>query len=350
MIIDPGREIRLNHVILAVGRLRPGDDARAGPGRDERRRRTGEPAVSGDEGVGHPARRLLPLLRQPAAADRARRAALRGRLRAADRLRPTSRTCCWRARRRGRRKSRCARRWARAADGCSGSCSSRASCSPTIGGAAGLLVALWAVDAINAIIPPTLLPVPDVQIDATVLLFALGLTVVTGLLFGIAPAWHARQGRLERGSEAGDARVERRAPAPAQRSRRRGARARDDSFDRRRPAGAEPAAAAARQPRLPARSAADLPALAAADEVSGREEHRVLSRAAGHAARHAGRPRCRRVERHPVRQRRLHADADRDHRTVAVAAGDGDADRLAGRHAGIFPGDEHPVAARPRLR
>jgi putative ABC transport system permease protein len=60
-----------------------------------------------------------------------------------------------------------------------------------IGGAAGLLAAVWAVDAINAVIPPNLLPVPDVRVDATVLWFALALTAATGLLFGIAPAWHA---------------------------------------------------------------------------------------------------------------------------------------------------------------
>jgi putative ABC transport system permease protein len=61
----------------------------------------------------------------------------------------------------------------------------------SIGGAAGLLAALWGVDAINAVIPPNLLPVPDVRIDATVLVFAVVLTIATGLLFGIAPAWHA---------------------------------------------------------------------------------------------------------------------------------------------------------------
>jgi putative ABC transport system permease protein len=61
----------------------------------------------------------------------------------------------------------------------------------TIGGAAGLLAASWAVDAIDAVMPANLLPVPEVRVDATVLLFAVALTVVTGLLFGIAPAWHA---------------------------------------------------------------------------------------------------------------------------------------------------------------
>ena len=61
----------------------------------------------------------------------------------------------------------------------------------SLGGAVGLLAALWGIDAINAVMPVNLLPVPDVGIDATVLLFAIGLTIATGLLFGIAPAWHA---------------------------------------------------------------------------------------------------------------------------------------------------------------
>src|SRR4051812_38020651 len=61
----------------------------------------------------------------------------------------------------------------------------------SIGGAAGLLAAMWGVDAINAVMPANLLPVSDVRVDATVLLFAVVLTIVTGLLFGIAPAWHA---------------------------------------------------------------------------------------------------------------------------------------------------------------
>jgi putative ABC transport system permease protein len=59
------------------------------------------------------------------------------------------------------------------------------------GGAAGLLGAFWAVRAINLALPPNTLPVPQVEMDATVLWYAFGITVVTGLLFGIAPAWRA---------------------------------------------------------------------------------------------------------------------------------------------------------------
>jgi putative ABC transport system permease protein len=60
-----------------------------------------------------------------------------------------------------------------------------------IGGAAGLLAAVWAVEAIDAMLPPNLLPVPHLGIDTTVLVFAIALTVATGLFFGIAPAWHS---------------------------------------------------------------------------------------------------------------------------------------------------------------
>jgi putative ABC transport system permease protein len=57
------------------------------------------------------------------------------------------------------------------------------------GGAAGLLVAVWALHAVNQMLPPNTLPVPAVEMDSKVVLFALGSTIVTGLLFGIAPAW-----------------------------------------------------------------------------------------------------------------------------------------------------------------
>ncbi|HKW61445.1 MAG TPA: ABC transporter permease [Candidatus Acidoferrum sp.] len=57
------------------------------------------------------------------------------------------------------------------------------------GGVAGLLVAMWALRAINHTLPANTLPIPSIEMDATVLWYALALTLVTGLLFGIAPAW-----------------------------------------------------------------------------------------------------------------------------------------------------------------
>jgi putative ABC transport system permease protein len=58
-----------------------------------------------------------------------------------------------------------------------------------VGGGVGFIGAFWAVGAINGALPPTILPIPDVHADASVLLFALAATVITGLLFGVAPAW-----------------------------------------------------------------------------------------------------------------------------------------------------------------
>jgi len=61
----------------------------------------------------------------------------------------------------------------------------------TIGGATGLALATWAIPAIDAVLPPNILPVSGVQLDVTVVAFALALSIATGLLFGVAPAWRA---------------------------------------------------------------------------------------------------------------------------------------------------------------
>ena len=58
-----------------------------------------------------------------------------------------------------------------------------------VGGGIGLAGAFWAVYALNSALPANTLPIPEVHVDAPVLLFALAATVVTGLLFGLAPAW-----------------------------------------------------------------------------------------------------------------------------------------------------------------
>jgi putative ABC transport system permease protein len=60
-----------------------------------------------------------------------------------------------------------------------------------IGGAAGIGIAVWAVRATTRVLPPNLLPVPDIPVDGTVLLFAAGVTLATGLLFGLAPSWRS---------------------------------------------------------------------------------------------------------------------------------------------------------------
>jgi putative ABC transport system permease protein len=57
-----------------------------------------------------------------------------------------------------------------------------------IGGVSGVLLALWLVPALVSLSPSDLAVAGDVTIDRNVLLFGFGLSTVTGLLFGLAPA------------------------------------------------------------------------------------------------------------------------------------------------------------------
>src|SRR3954469_4716946 len=56
------------------------------------------------------------------------------------------------------------------------------------GGVAGVLLAKWGLDALLALAPTTLPRITEIHLDFGVLLFSLALSIVTGLLFGIAPA------------------------------------------------------------------------------------------------------------------------------------------------------------------
>ncbi|HEV2803543.1 MAG TPA: ABC transporter permease [Chthoniobacterales bacterium] len=59
------------------------------------------------------------------------------------------------------------------------------------GGAAGVLLARWGLDALLALAPTSLPRITEIHLDSGVLFFSLALSVVTGLVFGIAPAWLA---------------------------------------------------------------------------------------------------------------------------------------------------------------
>ena len=59
----------------------------------------------------------------------------------------------------------------------------------TIGGLLGVVTAAWVVRVTTASLPPNLLPVADIGVDSSALTFAIAITVVTGFLFGLAPAW-----------------------------------------------------------------------------------------------------------------------------------------------------------------
>lgn len=56
-----------------------------------------------------------------------------------------------------------------------------------IGGAAGIFLAVWLKDLFVAISPTNLPRADEIKLDPTVILFAFGLSVVTGILFGLAP-------------------------------------------------------------------------------------------------------------------------------------------------------------------
>src|SRR5947208_304695 len=61
-----------------------------------------------------------------------------------------------------------------------------------IGGAAGILLAHWGVQALTALAPAGKVPRMEmVRIDGWVLAFTLGLSVVTGVVFGLVPAFQA---------------------------------------------------------------------------------------------------------------------------------------------------------------
>ncbi len=61
-----------------------------------------------------------------------------------------------------------------------------------VGGGAGLLVAYWGIDLLRQIAPlgVPVLGLERIGVDGRVLIFSLGLSLFTGLLFGLLPAWH----------------------------------------------------------------------------------------------------------------------------------------------------------------
>jgi len=59
----------------------------------------------------------------------------------------------------------------------------------TIAGTAGVVMAYWTMDVIMAFVPPVDMPIDlGLRMDGTTLLFALAVSLATGLVFGLAPA------------------------------------------------------------------------------------------------------------------------------------------------------------------
>jgi len=64
-------------------------------------------------------------------------------------------------------------------------------------GALGLLFALWGIHALVAIWPQVLPGAQGIGLDGRILAFTFGLAVLTGLAFGLVPAWRASAPRIE---------------------------------------------------------------------------------------------------------------------------------------------------------
>ena len=60
-----------------------------------------------------------------------------------------------------------------------------------LGGAGGVLLAIWATDALVALQPADLPRIQEIAVDGRVLVFTLVVSLVTGLIFGLVPALHA---------------------------------------------------------------------------------------------------------------------------------------------------------------
>jgi putative ABC transport system permease protein len=74
-----------------------------------------------------------------------------------------------------------------------------------LGGALGILVAVWAVDGVTALIPKSAPRANEISLDASAVIFAVACAFVASLLFGMAPIIHARRtdlhGALKDGSK-----------------------------------------------------------------------------------------------------------------------------------------------------
>ena len=72
------------------------------------------------------------------------------------------------------------------------------------GGVLGLVLAYWGVGALRALVPANTPRMDEVHLDPLVLAFTFGVSLLTGLVFGLAPAWHiARTDLRETLNEAG---------------------------------------------------------------------------------------------------------------------------------------------------
>jgi len=72
-----------------------------------------------------------------------------------------------------------------------------------VGGAIGLLLSIWLTKLLIAVSPPNTPRFDEIAPDARVIAFTLGLTVITGLVFGLAPALQVSRPDLNEGLKEG---------------------------------------------------------------------------------------------------------------------------------------------------
>ncbi len=60
-----------------------------------------------------------------------------------------------------------------------------------LGGAAGLVIAKWSLYVVHSMNPGNIPRLEDIHINGTVLAFTFGISLLTGVLFGLVPAWRA---------------------------------------------------------------------------------------------------------------------------------------------------------------
>jgi len=60
-----------------------------------------------------------------------------------------------------------------------------------LGGMAGLLIGVWGIEGLTALVPQDLARLDQVRLNGTALMFTLGVSALTGLLFGLLPALRA---------------------------------------------------------------------------------------------------------------------------------------------------------------
>ena len=66
-----------------------------------------------------------------------------------------------------------------------------------LGGALGLLFATWGLSALLAMVPPSLGTGAEIRLDGWALAFAVVVSLLTGVLFGLAPAWQVSRAELQ---------------------------------------------------------------------------------------------------------------------------------------------------------